>query len=150
MAEELVAIAVDLARSAGELVLRGRERAGLGPSRLAVEAKSSPTDVVTAMDRESERYLVGELLRRRPGDAVLGEEGGDREGSTGVRWLVDPIDGTVNYLYGLPQYAVSVAAEVDGTVVAGAVHNPATGETFRAVAGGGAWLAGQDGAERRL
>jgi myo-inositol-1(or 4)-monophosphatase len=150
MAEDLVAIAVELARRAGELVVRGRERAGADRSTLGVEAKSTPTDVVTAMDRASERFLTEQLRRLRPGDAVLGEEGGQHDGTTGVRWLVDPIDGTVNYLYGLPQYAVSVAAEVDGTVLAGAVHNPATGEMFRAVAGGGAWLSGPDGVERRL
>jgi myo-inositol-1(or 4)-monophosphatase len=150
MAEELLAIAVDLARRAGDLVVTGRDRAGPGSAGLAVESKSSPTDVVTAMDRASERFLTGELRRLRPGDAVLGEEGADRAGSTGVRWLVDPIDGTVNYLYDLPQYAVSVAAEVDGTVVAGAVHNPATGETFRAAAGGGAWLSAPGVPERRL
>src|SRR5947208_5699332 len=150
MAEDLVAVAVDLAPRAGALVVRSRERAGLDPTALAVEVKSTPTDIVTAMDRESERFLIGELWRLRPGDAVLGEEGGDRAGSTGVRWLVDPIDGTVNFLYGLPQYAVSVAAEVGGVVVAGAVHNPATGETFRAAAGGGAWLSGPGGVERRL
>jgi myo-inositol-1(or 4)-monophosphatase len=150
MSEELLAIAVDLARRAGALVVEGRERAGPDRTGLAAEAKSTPTDVVTAMDRASERFLTGELRRLRPGDAVLGEEGADRAGSTGVRWLVDPIDGTVNYLYGLPQYAVSVAAEVDGVVLAGAVHNPVSGEMFRATAGGGAWLSGPRTADRRL
>src|SRR5262249_43312215 len=94
--------------------------------------------------------LTGELRRLRPGDAILGEEGGPRAGYTRVRWLVDPIDGTVNYLYGLPQYAVSVAAEADGVVVAGAVHNPVSGETFRASAGGGAWLSAPGQPDRRL
>jgi myo-inositol-1(or 4)-monophosphatase len=150
MREELVEIAADLARRAGVLVAEGRERAGLDRSALEVESKSTPTDVVTAMDLASERFLTGELRRLRPGDALLGEEGGGSAGSTGVRWLVDPIDGTVNYLYGLPQYAVSVAAEVDGVVVAGAVHNPVSGELFRATAGGGAWLSGPGTADRRL
>src|SRR5262249_61370570 len=94
--------------------------------------------------------LTGELRRLRPGDAILGEEGGPRAGDSGVRWLVDPIDGTVNYLYGLPQYAVSVAAEAGGAVVAGAVHNPVSGETFRASAGGGAWLSAPGQPDRRL
>src|SRR6266508_1069537 len=143
--EDLLTIAVDLAQRAGALVAEGRDRAGLG-----VESKSTPTDVVTAMDRASERFLAGELRRLRPGDAVLGEEGADRAGSTGVRWLVDPIDGTVNYLYGLPQYAVSVAAEADGVVVAGAVHKPASGGTFRASARGGAWLSARGRPDRRL
>jgi myo-inositol-1(or 4)-monophosphatase len=150
MVEELLAIAVDLARRAGALVAEGRARVGLDRARLDVQSKSTPTDVVTAMDRASERFLVGELRRLRPGDAILGEEGGPQAGSTGVRWLVDPIDGTVNYLYGLPQYAVSVAAEAGGAVVAGAVHNPASGETFLASAGGGAWLAAPGQPDRRL
>src|SRR5262249_37297463 len=128
MAEELLAIAVDLARRAGALVAEGRARAGLDRARLDVQSKSTPTDVVTAMDRASERFLVGELQRLRPGDAILGEEGGPQAGSTGVRWVVDPIDGTVNYLYGLPQYAVSVAAEVAGRGGAGAGRNPGRGE----------------------
>jgi myo-inositol-1(or 4)-monophosphatase len=106
-----------------------------------VDAKSSATDLVTQIDRASERWLVQQLAQLRPGDAVLGEEGGDRAGTTGVRWIVDPIDGTVNFVLGLPQYAVSVAAEVEGQVVAGAVCNPATGETFRAWRGGGSYLA---------
>ena len=150
MAEQLLAIAVDLARRAGALVAEGRARAGLDRARLNVQSKSTPTDVVTAMDRASEQFLIGELRRLRPGDAILGEEGGPQAGSTGVRWLVDPIDGTVNYLYGLPQYAVSVAAEAGGAVVAGAVHNPVSGETFLAAAGGGAWLAAPGGPNRRL
>ncbi len=77
---------------------------------------------------------------RRPEDAVLGEEGADRTGSSGIRWLLDPIDGTINFLYGVPQYAVSVAAERDGETLVGCVHNPVSGETFMAVRGAGAWL----------
>jgi len=78
----------------------------------------------------------------RPGDGVLGEEGSADEGTTGVRWVVDPIDGTVNYLYGLPQWAVSIGVEVDGTTVAGVVLNPVADELFAAVLGGGATLNG--------
>jgi myo-inositol-1(or 4)-monophosphatase len=98
--------------------------------------------VVTEVDRASEKWLVDELARLRPDDAVLGEEGADRAGGSGVRWVVDPIDGTVNFLYGLRPYAVSVAAERDGVVVAGCVHDPTSGETFTAVLGGGAALDG--------
>ena len=110
-----------------------------------VQTKSTGTDVVTAADRAVERQVVEALRRERPGDAVLGEEyGHSAAGRPGaVRWIVDPIDGTVNYLYGLPQYAVSLAAEVDGVVVAGVVRNPATGEEWTATLGGGAWHAGQ-------
>lgn len=132
---ELGALAVDLVRRAGALVAEGRDQAGLD-----VDTKSTPTDVVTEMDRRSERFLSEQIRARRPSDAILGEEGARQEGRSGVRWLIDPIDGTVNYLYGLPMYAVSVAAEYDGAMVAGAVHNPSLGETYHAVRGRGAWL----------
>ena len=124
-----------------------------------VERKSTPTDLVTATDRSTERWIVERLGELRPGDAVLGEEGGsDVTGPASggavsrVRWVVDPIDGTVNFVLGLPQFAVSVAAEIDGVVVAGAVAAPATGEVFHARRGGGAWLGGIDGGagDRRL
>jgi myo-inositol-1(or 4)-monophosphatase len=106
-----------------------------------VQTKSTDTDVVTAADRAVERQVVQALRRDRPGDRVLGEEYGDSPGSASgaVRWILDPIDGTVNYLYGLPQYAVSLAAEVDGVVVAGVVRNAATGDEWTATLGGGAW-----------
>ncbi|HZY75918.1 MAG TPA: inositol monophosphatase family protein, partial [Jatrophihabitantaceae bacterium] len=95
---------------------------------------------VTAADKATESWLRDELARLRPDDAVLGEESGAEAGTSAVRWVVDPIDGTVNFVLGLPQYAVSVAAEVDGRTVAGAVLNPATGELFHAHLGGGAYL----------
>jgi myo-inositol-1(or 4)-monophosphatase len=131
----LLELAVDTAREAGALVARGRASAGD-----RVDVKSSSVDVVTAVDTASERLIVDRLLGARPHDAVLGEEGAAREGSSGVRWIVDPIDGTVNFLYDLPAYAVSIAAEVDGVVRAGAVLNVATGDLFTATTGGGAWL----------
>ena len=132
---ELLALAVDVAREAAALVARGRATAGD-----SVAVKSSSVDVVTAVDTASERLIVERLTAARPGDGVLGEEGTERTGTTGVRWVVDPIDGTVNFLYGVPAYAVSIAAEVDGVVRAGAVLNAATGELFTATAGGGAHL----------
>lgn len=131
---ELAALAVELATGAASEVRRG---AG---GRFAVSAKSTVTDLVTEVDRRTEQWLIGQIAQRRPDDAVLGEEGGGRTGSSGVRWVIDPIDGTVNFVLGLPQYAVSVAAECDGTVVAGAVCNPASGEVFHARLGGGAFL----------
>jgi myo-inositol-1(or 4)-monophosphatase len=131
---ELAEFAVALAEGAGRLVQAGR----LGG--LAVGTKSTATDLVTEVDRRSERWLVEHILARRPEDAILGEEGGERAGRSGVRWVLDPIDGTVNFVRGLPHYAVSVAAEVEGVAVAGAVCNPAAGETFRAWRGGGAYL----------
>ena len=109
-----------------------------------VSTKSTDTDVVTEADRSVERQVVEELSRVRPGDSVLGEEYGTAgdgrpPAADTVRWILDPIDGTVNYLYGLPQYAVSLAAEVDGIVVAGVVRNAATGDEWTATLGGGAW-----------
>jgi myo-inositol-1(or 4)-monophosphatase len=134
---DLLALAVDTAREAADLVFRGRSSAGE-----QVGTKSSPVDVVTAVDTASERLIADRLLGARPDDGLLGEEGGARTGTSSVRWLVDPIDGTVNFLYGLPAYAVSIAAEVGGVVVAGAVLNVATGELFTATRGGGARLSG--------
>jgi myo-inositol-1(or 4)-monophosphatase len=142
---ELLALAVRTAHEAGALVARRRAEA---PVEVAA-TKSSPTDVVTASDTAAERLIRERLAQARPDDGFLGEEGGDRAGSSRVRWVVDPIDGTVNYLYGIPAYAVSIAAEVDGTIAVGAVHNPASDETWTAVAGEGAWLSDRSG-ERRV
>ena len=137
---DLLKIAADLARRAGALALS--MHAGLGGSDAKTDTKSSPTDVVTAADRASEELLVEGIRAARPGDGVLGEEGSSDEGTTGVRWVIDPIDGTVNYLYGLPQWAVSIGVEVEGTTVAGVVLNPVADELFAAVLGGGATLNG--------
>ncbi|WP_432548221.1 inositol monophosphatase family protein [Kineococcus sp. SYSU DK004] len=143
--QELLAVAEEVAAAAGELVLTGR------PDRVEVAAtKSSPTDVVTAMDHASERLVAERLAVLRPDDGFLGEEGGHRPGTSGLTWVVDPIDGTVNYLYGLRSWSVSVAVvsdEVHGagrpdpatwTVLAGAVRDPSVDETWTAVRGGGA------------
>jgi myo-inositol-1(or 4)-monophosphatase len=127
-----------LAAGAAEVVRGADPRAAH-----TIEAKSTSTDLVTAVDKASERWLVDQIKRDRPADGVLGEEGGERRGTSSVRWVLDPIDGTVNFVLGLPQYAVSVAAEVDGQILAGAVCNPATAEMFHAVHGGGAWLDGR-------
>lgn len=144
-ATELVALAERAARAAGDL-LRTRTDPG-GPATggpvTVLDTKTSPTDIVTAMDTASERLLRRALLGARPRDGFLGEESTELPGSSGVRWVVDPIDGTVNYLYGIPQYAVSIGAEVDGVVLAGVVHNPVSGETWTAVRGSGARLDGR-------
>ena len=133
---ELLAIAVRIARDAATTARRMRAEAITD-----VQTKSTDTDVVTAADRAVERQVVQALRRERPADGVLGEEYGDSAAPApgAVRWILDPIDGTVNYLYGLPQYAVSLAAEVDGVVVAGVVRNAATGDEWMATLGGGAW-----------
>lgn len=130
--EELTALALQAARAAGELLIGGR------PASLQVDTKSSPTDVVTEMDRKAEALLVDQLLGARPDDGVLGEEGGERSGTSGVRWVLDPIDGTVNYLYDIPYWAVCVAAEVDGIVEVGVVVDPSTGNEYAATRGQGA------------
>lgn len=133
----LLALAVDLARSAGALALAMHQ--GLGGH----DTKSTPTDVVTAADRAAESLLVEGIRAARPGDGMLGEEGASDEGTTGVRWVVDPVDGTVNYLYGLPQWGVSLGVEVDGVTQVGVVYDPAKDELFTAVRGGGAFLGGE-------
>lgn len=139
-AAELERLAVELATGAARLV---RDHPGRTAAvRAGVRAKSTATDLVTEVDRDCERWLVEHVLARRPDDAVLGEEGGGHPGTSGVRWVLDPIDGTVNFVLGLPQYAVSVAAAVGGEVAAAAVCNPVTGELFRARRGGGAFLGG--------
>ena len=131
-------LALTVARAAAGLV---RQR---GASEVTVaDTKSSSVDVVTDADRASEELIRGLLLEARPDDSILGEEGDDHVGISAVRWVVDPIDGTVNFLYGLPEYAVSVAAEVDGEVVAGAVVNVATGIEYVAAAGLGATRDGE-------
>ena len=133
-------LAVSVAREAGELLA---SQSGQGRVEVAA-VKSSPTDVVTEMDRRSEELIRSRILAVRPADAILGEEGGQTGSTAGApaRWVIDPLDGTVNYLYGLPDWAVSIAAEVNGTIVAGAVYVPLRGELFSASAGDGAWLEG--------
>ncbi len=127
---ELRDLALEAARAAAALI---RERRTHDVS--VADTKTSHTDVVTAADRESEALIRSVIGGRRPDDGFLGEEGGSTGGTSGVRWIIDPIDGTVNFLYGLPQYAVSIAAEVDGEVVAGVVVNAATGVEYVATAG---------------
>lgn len=137
--DELLAIAVQVARPAAETARRMRAE-----PVTVVDTKSTATDVVTAADRAVEREVVAALHDLRPQDTVLGEEYGSAGAAGGsVSWILDPIDGTVNYLYGLPQYAVSLAAAVAGVVVAGVVINPATGDEWTAVRGAGAYRAGR-------
>lgn len=116
----------------------------------AVRTKSTDTDPVTVADTETEDLIRRLLTRLRPGDAILGEEGGAHTGSSGVRWVVDPIDGTVNFVYGIPAYAVSVAAQVGGRSVAGAVVDVAAGDVYSAARGRGATRTDVGGAVTRL
>jgi myo-inositol-1(or 4)-monophosphatase len=125
-------LAEQVARAAGGLLLEGLGRA------MEVGTKSTVTDMVTEMDRASEALIEAELLGARPHDAIIGEEGARRSGTSGVRWVVDPLDGTTNYLYGFPGFNVSIAAELDGEVVAGAVYDVVRAELFSAARGDGA------------
>ena len=128
----LLELASELAREAGRIHLDGRQRA------LRIETKSSPTDLVSQIDKEAERLIVDRLRKARPDDALLGEEGALGEGRSGVRWVIDPLDGTTNYIYGYPAYAVSIAVEVEGEPRVGVVFDSSAGRMYRAVAGCGA------------
>lgn len=141
------AVAERVAVEAAELVRRRRAEVfgGVGATAsgadgaAAVQAKSTPTDPVTVVDTASEAFVRARLADLRPGDRVVGEEGGgDAALTDGVRWVVDPIDGTVNFLYGIGAYAVSLAAQVDGESVAGVVADVATGAVYSAAKGFGA------------
>ncbi|PWJ49283.1 myo-inositol-1(or 4)-monophosphatase [Quadrisphaera granulorum] len=140
----LADLAERAARAAGELVRAGRAEHGT-----VTATKSSRTDVVTDMDTAAERLIRSMLEAERPQDAVLGEEGGATGGTSGLTWVLDPIDGTVNYVYGIPAYAVSVAVVAGPPSppawqpVAGCVHNPETGETWTAALGAGSRLNGE-------
>lgn len=140
---KLAELAREIAEEAARLLVEGR------PGDLGVQStKSSPTDVVTEMDTAAERLIRDRVLAARPDDGLIGEEGGGRPGTSGVTWVVDPIDGTVNYLYDLPSWSVSIGVEVDGVTVAGAVAAPRLGEVYTAWLGGGAWCNGRPVAAR--
>lgn len=136
--DELLALATSIADEAASILVDGLSRA-----RTLVDTKSTGTDMVTEMDRASEALILERILAARPDDGVLGEEGTDRPGTSGVRWVVDPIDGTTNYLYGHAGFSVSIAAEVDGRAIIGVVHDPLHGEVFTAVRGAGAFRNGR-------
>lgn len=144
-ASDLHDLAVDIACEAGQLAHRRRTE-GVH----VAATKSALADIVTDADREVEALIRARLAAERPGDGFLGEESGAERGESGITWVVDPIDGTVNYAYGIPSYAVSIAV-VEGepeprawTALAGVVFNPSSGELFHATKDAGAWL----GAER--
>ncbi|MRJ77700.1 inositol monophosphatase [Aeromicrobium sp. SMF47] len=143
MSQALFDVARRVGLEAADFVRRSRPE-----GRVDVAAtKSSDTDVVTEIDQACERLIRERILAARPDDGFVGEEGDDLAGSSGVDWVVDPIDGTVNFVHGIPAYAVSIAARRDGVVVAGHVVNIASGEEHGAVRGEGAWR--HDGDERR-
>jgi myo-inositol-1(or 4)-monophosphatase len=139
--DELLAVAVEAARMAGALLA---ERARHGAER-AVTSKSTPTDLVSEADTESERAIRELLAARRPDDGIVGEEGSDEPGSSGLRWVVDPLDGTVNFLFSIPQWCVSVAVRDERQTIAGAVYDPNRDELFTATRGGRAIVSGPQG-----
>jgi myo-inositol-1(or 4)-monophosphatase len=153
---ELLDLAVSIALEAGE-VLR-RHLSAARPTQMvtdSVRTKSSHTDLVTAADHASEATILSRLRAARPDDAVLAEESGRQDGTSGYMWIVDPLDGTINFVYGFPVFAVSIAVmgpagdERSGNggptikTLAGVVHDPLRGETFSAIADSGAWRDGE-------
>lgn len=131
--DDLRALATELALSAGTILRNGSAAADHG-----ITTKSTATDVVTATDKASERHIMEMIAARRPDDGLLGEEGTSEKGTSGIEWVVDPLDGTVNFLYGIPSFAVSIGVMVDGSPAVGAVYNPLLDELYTAATGKGA------------
>lgn len=140
-ADVLLELAVQAARMAGALLL---ERVCHGAEH-EVSAKSTPTDLVSEADLASERAIRELLASRRPGDGFVGEEGDDVQGTSGLHWVVDPLDGTINFLFGIPQWCVSVAVKDGAGTIAGAVYDPNRGELFTAMRDSPARLASAQG-----
>jgi len=130
---ELLDLALGIAEQAGELLMQR-------PLTFEITSKSTVIDIATQMDRDSEKLIVDSLLEARADDGIIGEEGSTRPSSSGITWVIDPVDGTVNYLYGLPGWSVSIAAKDDKGVVVGVVHSPTIGSTWTAIRGGGAFF----------
>lgn len=133
MTAALLELAVQIAREAGALLLQRRGDAG------AVTYKTSATDPVSEADKASEDLITRRLFDARPDDGLLGEEGADRPGTSGLRWVVDPVDGTVNFLYGIPNFSVSIACEDGDGALVGVVYEPPTDTLYTARRGAGAW-----------
>jgi len=133
--EALKNLAVEIAKNAGSLLLNR-------PKQLDISTKTSDIDVVTQMDRASERFIVEEILKARPDDGIIGEEGADRPSKSGYTWVIDPIDGTVNYLYDMAGWSVSIAVKDQKGTIVGVVYSPTIDSLYTAIRGGGAFLNG--------
>ncbi len=140
--DDILALALDVAAKVTPRLLDAQQQRRDSGTAISVEAKLNTSDLVTELDSWSEETIVAELLGARPNDSILGEEGSSVEGSSGVRWIIDPIDGTTNYFYDLAGYSVSIAAQIDQTTVAAVVADPVRGDVFAATLGGGATLNG--------
>ena len=134
-AGSLLEVAVEVAEAAGELLL-----ARFGEPARGVARKSSTTDMVSDADRDAEALIREHLGKARPDDAILGEEAGEQRGDSGLRWVIDPLDGTTNFLFGIPHWAVSIACEDAVGGVVGVIRSPCHDETFTATRGAGAFL----------
>jgi len=135
LAIEVLNLAESIALKAGSLLVNR-------PSKFDLDEKSGVFDFATQMDHESEKLIVSEILAARPDDGLIGEEGANRESKSGVTWVIDPIDGTVNYLYDIPGWCISIAAKDRDGGLAGVVYSPATQSLWKAHRGGGAFLNG--------
>jgi myo-inositol-1(or 4)-monophosphatase len=138
----LVVLATAAARAGARV-----HRDGLGRVQ-QIGTKSTATDLVTEVDREAERVIVDAIVAARPDDAILGEETTRRDGTSGVRWIVDPLDGTTNYVYRYPAYGVSIGIEIDGALAAGVVHDSARDRIYTGIVGAGAACNGRPIAAR--
>ena len=134
---ELLEIAIQIANSAGKLLL---DR----PSNFQMQEKSSALDFATQKDHESEALIVSSIKTLRPGDGIIGEEGSNLKSTTGYTWIIDPIDGTVNYLYGLPGWCISIAVQDEFGTIVGVVHAPSINQTWSARRGEGAFCNGKE------
>jgi myo-inositol-1(or 4)-monophosphatase len=133
MYKDLLTLAQKVGAEAGALLM---DR----PAAFEIESKSTAIDIATQMDKKAETFIVESLLAARPDDGIIGEEGTSRDSKSGVTWVIDPVDGTVNYFYGLPGWAVSIAAKDDNGTLVGVVHSPTVNATWHASKGGGAFL----------
>jgi myo-inositol-1(or 4)-monophosphatase len=133
---ELLELAEQIAKKAGELLMSR-------PTNFELDQKSGVLDFATQMDHESEKLIVSEILAARPDDSIIGEEGANRKGSSGYTWVIDPIDGTVNYLYGIPGWCISIAIKDEGGYLVGVVHAPSFSMTWSARRGAGATCNGK-------
>ena len=132
-AEQILELALKIARQAGELLINR-------PPSWDLTFKSTAIDFATQMDRASEKLIVDTILAARPGDGIIGEEGANRTGTSGLTWVIDPIDGTVNYFYGLPGWNISIAVKDETGTLVGVVHAPTISSTWHATRDGGSFL----------